>query len=428
MDTGDAIQLVVLLILVLLSAFFSSGETAMTTVNKIRIQNLADDGNKRAKTLLKIIEDPGKLLSTILIGNNIVNISASSLATTWTTKVFGNAFIGLSTGILTLIILLFGEITPKTMATIHAEKISLLYAPIIYFLMRILTPVIFLVDLLSDGVLMLLHIDPNKQQNTMTEQELRTIVDVSHESGVIEEEEKQMIYNVFDFGDSQAKDVMVPRIDMSFIDADATYEELLEVFRKDGYTRYPVYENTTDTIIGIINMKDILLRDTSSDFSIRKILRKPYFTYEHKNTADLLREMKEYAMNLVIVLDEYGATAGMITLEDLLEEIVGEIRDEYDADEKEGYTEIIPKREYTAQGSAKINDLNDSIGLHMESDDYESIGGYLIEHLDHLPVLGEYFITERGVKLVVEELKKNRIELVHIYIPEDYYDPKDDNE
>lgn len=428
MDTGDAIQLVVLLILVLLSAFFSSGETAMTTVNKIRIQNLADDGNKRAKTLLKIIEDPGKLLSTILIGNNIVNISASSLATTWTTKVFGNAFIGLSTGILTLIILLFGEITPKTMATIHAEKISLLYAPIIYFLMRILTPVIFLVDLLSDGVLTLLHIDPNKQQNTMTEQELRTIVDVSHESGVIEEEEKQMIYNVFDFGDSQAKDVMVPRIDMSFIDADATYEELLEVFRKDGYTRYPVYENTTDTIIGIINMKDILLRDTSSDFSIRKILRKPYFTYEHKNTADLLREMKEYAMNLVIVLDEYGATAGMITLEDLLEEIVGEIRDEYDADEKEDYTEIIPKREYTAQGSAKINDLNDSIGLHMESDDYESIGGYLIEHLDHLPVLGEYFITERGVKLVVEELKKNRIELVHIYIPEDYYDPKDDNE
>lgn len=428
MDTGDAIQLVVLLILVLLSAFFSSGETAMTTVNKIRIQNLADDGNKRAKTLLKIIEDPGKLLSTILIGNNIVNISASSLATTWTTKVFGNAFIGLSTGILTLIILLFGEITPKTMATIHAEKISLLYAPIIYFLMRILTPVIFLVDLLSDGVLMLLHIDPNKQQNTMTEQELRTIVDVSHESGVIEEEEKQMIYNVFDFGDSQAKDVMVPRIDMSFIDADATYEELLEVFRKDGYTRYPVYENTTDTIIGIINMKDILLRDTSSDFSIRKILRKPYFTYEHKNTADLLREMKEYAMNLVIVLDEYGATAGMITLEDLLEEIVGEIRDEYDADEKEDYTEIIPKREYTAQGSAKINDLNDSIGLHMESDDYESIGGYLIEHLDHLPVLGEYFITERGVKLVVEELKKNRIELVHIYIPEDYYDSKDDNE
>lgn len=428
MDTGDAIQLVVLLILVMLSAFFSSAETSMTTVNKIRIQNLADDGNKRAKTLLKIVEDPGKLLSTILIGNNIVNISASSLATTWTTEVFGSTFIGVSTGILTLVILLFGEITPKTMAAIHSEKMSLLYSPVIYFLMRVLTPVIFIVDLLSDGVLMLLHIDPNEQHNTMTEQELRTIVDVSHESGVIEEEEKQMIYNVFDFGDSQAKDVMVPRIDMSFIDADATYEELLDTFRKDGYTRYPVFENTTDTIIGIINMKDILLRDTTADFSIRKILRKPYFTYEHKNTADLLREMKEYAMNLVIVLDEYGATAGMITLEDLLEEIVGEIRDEYDADEKEDYTEIIPKREYTAQGSAKIDDLNDSIGLHMESDDYDSIGGYIIEHLDHLPVLGEYYITERGVKLVVEELKKNRIELVHIYIPEDYYDPKDEDD
>ena len=330
MDSGDAIQLIVLFILLLLSAFFSSAETAMTTVNKIRIMSLADDGNKRAKTLMKIIDDPGKLLSTILIGNNIVNLSASSLATTWTTRVFGNAFIGVATGVLTLLVLLFGEITPKTMATLSAEKFSLTYAPIIYTLMKILTPVIFLVNKLSSGVLFLLHVDPNARQNTMTEQELRTIVDVSHEDGIIEKEERQMIYNVFDFGDSQAKDVMVPRIDMSFVSVDATYDELLTIFREDGYTRYPVYEKTTDTIIGIINMKDLLLRDPSESFSVRSILRDPYFTYEYKSTADLLMEMKEYAVNLVIVLDEYGATAGMITLEDLLEEIVGEIRDEYD--------------------------------------------------------------------------------------------------
>ena len=428
MDSGDAIQLIVLFILLLLSAFFSSAETAMTTVNKIRIMSLADDGNKRAKTLMKIIDDPGKLLSTILIGNNIVNLSASSLATTWTTRVFGNAFIGVATGVLTLLVLLFGEITPKTMATLSAEKFSLTYASIIYTLMKMLTPVIFLVNKLSSGVLFLLHVDPNARQSTMTEQELRTIVDVSHEDGVIEKEERQMIYNVFDFGDSQAKDVMVPRIDMSFVNVDATYDELLAIFREDGYTRYPVYEKTTDTIIGIINMKDLLLRDPCESFSVRSILRDPYFTYEYKSTADLLMEMKEYSVNLVIVLDEYGATAGMITLEDLLEEIVGDIRDEYDEDEEEDYQEIISHREYTARGSAKLDDLNERIGLHLESDDYDSIGGYIIEQLDRLPNPGESCITDDGLKLVVDEIEKNRIELVHIYIPEDYFDSKNENE
>lgn len=422
MDSGDVIQLIVLLILLLLSAFFSSAETAMTTVNKIYIMSLVNEGNKRAKILQKIIENPGKLLSTILIGNNIVNLSASSLATTWTTRVLGNAFVGVATGILTLLVLLFGEITPKTMATLYAEKLSMSYAPIIYFLMKVLTPVIFIVNRLSNGILYMLGVDPKGKQSTMTEQELRTIVDVSHEDGVIESEEKKMIYNVFDFGDSRAKDVMVPRIDMSFIDVNATYEELLDSFKEDGYTRYPVYEDSTDNIIGTINMKDLLLWNPKEKFSIRDILRKPYFTYEHKSTAALLMEMKQYSVNFVIVLDEYGATAGMITMEDLLEEIVGEIRDEYDADEVEDMQEIIPDREYTAQGSAKLDDLNEAIGLKLDSEDYDSIGGYIIEKLDYFPKEGESYITEDGVKLVVDATEKNRIEAVHIYIPEDYYD------
>lgn len=422
MDSGDVIQLIVLLILLLLSAFFSSAETAMTTVNKIYIMSLVNEGNKRAKILQKIIENPGKLLSTILIGNNIVNLSASSLATTWTTRVLGNAFVGVATGILTLLVLLFGEITPKTMATLYAEKLSMSYAPIIYFLMKVLTPVIFIVNRLSNGILYMLGVDPKGKQSTMTEQELRTIVDVSHEDGVIESEEKKMIYNVFDFGDSRAKDVMVPRIDMSFIDVNATYEELLDSFKEDGYTRYPVYEDSTDNIIGTINMKDLLLWNPKEKFSIRDILRKPYFTYEHKSTAALLMEMKQYSVNFVIVLDEYGATAGMITMEDLLEEIVGEIRDEYDADEVEDMQEIIPDREYTAQGSAKLDDLNEALGLKLDSEDYDSIGGYIIEKLDYFPKEGESYITEDSVKLVVDATEKNRIEAVHIYIPEDYYD------
>lgn len=428
MDSGDAIQLVALVILLFLSAFFSSAETAMTTVNKIHIMSRANMGNRRAKTLLKIIDNPGKLLSTILVGNNIVNLSASSLATTWTTRVFGNAFVGVATGILTLLVLLFGEITPKTMATIYAEKISLSYAPVIYLLMKVLTPVIFLVNKLSNGILRLLGIDPDGKQNTMTEQELRTIVDVSHEDGVIESEEKQMIYNVFDFGDSRAKDVMVPRIDMSFIDVNATYEELLEAFKEDGYTRYPVFEDSTDNIIGTINMKDLLLWNPEEKFSIRNILRKPYFTYEHKSTASLLMEMKEYSVNFVIVLDEYGATAGMITMEDLLEEIVGEIRDEYDEDEVEDMEEIIPKREYKAQGSAKLDDLNERLGLGLKSEDYDSIGGYIIEKLDYFPEQGETYTADDGVKLVVDATEKNRIESVYIYIPENYYASEEDRE
>lgn len=334
----------------------------------------------------------------------------------------GNAFVGVATGILTLLVLLFGEITPKTMATLYAEKLSMSYAPIIYFLMKVLTPVIFIVNRLSNGILYMLGVDPKGKQSTMTEQELRTIVDVSHEDGVIESEEKKMIYNVFDFGDSRAKDVMVPRIDMSFIDVNATYEELLDSFKEDGYTRYPVYEDSTDNIIGTINMKDLLLWNPKEKFSIRDILRKPYFTYEHKSTAALLMEMKQYSVNFVIVLDEYGATAGMITMEDLLEEIVGEIRDEYDADEVEDMQEIIPDREYTAQGSAKLDDLNEALGLKLDSEDYDSIGGYIIEKLDYFPKEGESYITEDGVKLVVDATEKNRIEAVHIYIPEDYYD------
>ena len=327
-----------------------------------------------------------------------------------------------------MLILLFGEITPKTLATLQAEKISLAYAPIIYPLTRLLTPVIFLVNLLSRGVLFLLHVDPDAKPNAMTEQELRTIVDVSHEDGVIESEERQMIYNVFDFGDSQAKDVMVPRIDMSLINVDATYDEVIQAFREDGYTRYPVYENSTDTIIGTLNMKDLILRDPEKTFSVRDFLRNPYFTYEYKGTADLLMEMKEYAVNLAIVLDEYGATAGMITLEDLLEEIVGEIRDEYDADEEEDFKEIVPKREYLAKGSAKLDDLNEALDLHLETEDYDSIGGFVIEQLDHLPVPGESCITDNHLKLVVDQVDKNRIELVHIYIPEDFYDKKEEED
>ena len=419
MDSSDAIQIAALLFLLLLSAFFSSAETSLTTVNKIRIQSLAEQGNRNAKILEKVISDSSKMLSTILIGNNIVNISASSLATTITLRLFGNAFVSVSTGILTLLVLIFGEITPKTMATIHSEKIALSYARIIYALMVLFTPLVFIVQHLSFLMLRLLRVDPNAKGASMTEHELRTIVNVSQEDGVIESEEKQMIYNVFDFRDSVAKDIMIPRIDMTFVDINCTYEELMDIYRDVKYTRFPVFEDNTDNVIGTINVKDLLLL-TQKDiehFSIRSILREPYFTYEHKSTADLLLEMRESSYNLAIVLDEYGATAGLVTTEDLLEEIVGEIRDEYDEGEDEEIRVIIPEKEYIVDGSSKLDDISESLQIELESEDYDSIGGYIIEHLDSLPAQGQGITLESGIRLVADVVRKKRIEQVHIYLP-----------
>lgn len=417
MDSSDVIQLLVLVVLLGLSAFFSSSETALTTVNKIRVRTMADLGDSRAITLSKVIEQQSKMLSAILIGNNIVNISASSLMTTLTINVFGSEAVGITTGLLTLLILVFGEITPKTMSTISAEKIALSVAKIIYWLMNVLTPVIFIVNKLSLGVLMLLKVDPNAKHDSITTDELRTIVEVGHEEGVIETEEKKMINNVFDFGDSLAKDIMVPRIDMTLVDVEATYDELIEIFREEMYTRIPVYEETTDNVIGIINVKDLLLIDDHENFHIRDYIREPLYTYEYKKTAELMMEMRKTFNNIVIVLDEYGATAGLITLEDMLEEIVGEIRDEYDEDEEDSLIEIGPN-EYSVEGSMKLDDLNDRLELELESEDYDSVGGLVIGLLDHLPDEGEEVTEEEnGIRFIVTKVDKNRIDRIKMILP-----------
>ena len=423
LDQSDVPQLIIVLCLLLMSAFFSSAETALTTVNKMKIKALTEEGHKNAKTVEKLIENPSKLLSAILIGNNIVNLTASSLTTTLMTNICKNIgmeeqaslIIGIGTGVLTVLILIFGEITPKTLATIYSTNISLAYGSIIYFLTQFLTPVIFIVNKLSTCFLAIFKIDPNAKGETMTESELRTIVEVSHEEGVIESEERKMITNVVDFGDSVAKDVMIPRIDMSFVKETSTYDELVVAFDKDKYSRLPVYNETKDNVIGIVNLKDVFFyQGKKEDFSISKIMRKPYFTYEFKKTSELLIEMRKDSIALAIVLDEYGATAGLITLEDLLEEIVGEIRDEYDENE-EDVIQKISDTEYLANGTAKLDEINELIGLELESDDYDSIAGHIINLLEHLPQEGETVVDE-NVEYTVAAIDKNRIEKVHILL------------
>lgn len=412
MDPSSIMQLVVIVILVMCSGFFSSAETALTTVSQHKLRAMFEDGNKRAGRVLAITEDSGKLLSTILIGNNIVNIGASSLATVFATNLFGNAGVGIATGVLTIVVLIFGEITPKTVAKVHNVTLSLFYVDIIRGLMWLLTPVIWFMDLFCSGIFKLLRIDQSTIE-TITEGELRAIVNVSHEEGVIEGEEKEMITNVVDFGDSLAKDVMVPRVDMVFASVDATIDELLELYMEEQYTRIPVYEETRDNIIGILNVKDFFFyyaTHKEGEFNIREILREPFFTYEFQKTSDLLNDMRKNFISIAIVLDEYGVTAGLITLEDLIEEIVGEIRDEYDDDERESVKEIGENR-YEVDGSMKLDDLNDALGLSIHSDDYDSVGGRMIELLDHLPEEGEV-ATEENITYTVLNLDKNRIEKV----------------
>lgn len=416
MDPTGAIQILSLLILLLLSGYFSSAETAYTAANELGLKEEAENGKKQAVIALKLLDNKSKLLSAILIFNNIVNLSASALTTTIAMKYLGSAYIALATGILTFILLIVGEITPKTIATVKSETIALRYASVLYLVVKLLTPVIFIVDKLSRAFLKLFNVDPDAAREAMTEYELRSIVAASHEDGVIETEERQMIDNVVDFGDSCAKDVMIPRVEMCSVSIESTFNELKEVFFDKKYTRIPVYDETPDNIVGVLNMKDLLFYQNYDGFNIRSIMREPNFTFEYKKTSDLLMEMRENTIPMIFVLDEYGATVGLVTLEDLLEEIVGEIRDEYDEDEDDLIKET-GENEYLLDGTLKLDDINNALGTTLSSEEYDSIGGLIIEKLDHIPEVNESVeLKEEHIRLTVNQMDKTHIESVIMQI------------
>ena len=426
MDTDTLIRIIVLICLLVLSAFFSSAETALTAVSPIRIRNLLDQNpsDKRAAAVMRIIDDPSPMLGTILVANNAVNLSASAITASLAYR-FGGKHLALATGIITLLILVFGEITPKTIATKKKKKMALAYARPLIVLMTILTPIVFLINAISNGLLKLLGVSRD-DAGKLTQGDIQTIVDVGHEEGIIQSDEKDIITNVFELKDSAVKEVMVPRVHVSILDADISFEELLKVFREDKYTRYPVYEDTPDRIIGTINMKDLLLYhdgDTSS-FSVRNILREAHFVFEHKKIRELLAEMMEASVSIAIVVDEYGDWTGIITLEDVLEEIVGEIHDEYDEPSDDLIYQVAPN-EYIAEGAISLDDFSDRLDTEIESEDYDSLGGYILEQLDRIPDVGDAVTTESGIRLVVDSVDNNRIELVHVWLPEQVTDESD---
>ncbi|MBQ3912759.1 MAG: HlyC/CorC family transporter [Lachnospiraceae bacterium] len=415
MEPGVVGRLITLVILLLLSAFFSSAETAFMSLNKLRVRADADEGSNRAKLILSLLDNTDKLLTTILIGNNLVNIVASSLTTTLMIDLFGSRAIGIATGILTLLILIFGEITPKTIASKKAVKMAGIYAPFINLIVTVLTPITFIVSILSRGVLKLFGVDSDEKAAAVTESELLTMVDVSNEEGILESDEREMINNVVDFGDTVARDVMVPAINMTCVPDDISYEDLLSVIRSEQYSRMPVYKDTKDNIVGIIWAKDLVIKyDGKKPFKITDYMRKPYYTYEQKTTRELMTDMRKEYTTLAIVLDEYGATAGLITLEDLLEEIVGEIRDEYDMDEVDEINKV-SDTVYEVKGQTKLEDIKETVGIDITSDDYDSIAGHVIHLLGHIPAEGES-VTENNVEYTVTSVIKNRIGKIRITI------------
>ena len=405
MDNDGLFKLTCLIFLIICSGFFSSAETSLMACNKIRIQTLADAGIKKAILVTKILNNQSKMISTILIGNNIANIGASSLATSLTLDYIGSYAVSITAGILTLVVLVFGEILPKNVATIHANAISMMYAPIIFLLMKVLTPLVYFVNKVSSLLIKIFRLH-GKNDATITEQEFKALVDVGEKEGILEQEEKEIINNLLEFTDAKAKEVMTPRIDMIFININETYESIVETFKTHKFTRLPVYDDTKDEVIGILNIKDLLINDIN-DFKLSDNIRDPYFTYENKNVGDLLVEMRQGSINIAIVLDEYGITSGLITLEDLLEELVGEIRDEYDDDELDDIVKNADNS-YTIDGMTKLDIINTFFNLNLSGEGYDNIAGYINEELDHIPNENESIIC-KNIKFTVSRVENNRI-------------------
>jgi gliding motility-associated protein GldE len=407
-------EIVSLAVLFLLSAFFSGSETAYLAVSRAKIRKLAKDGDPRAQVLLHLIEHPNRVIVTILVGNNLVNITAASLATSLAIEAFGSKGIGIATGVVTLIVLIFGEITPKSYSATNAEKVALFVARPIYLLMKLLAPLVLLLSKFAK-LLVKSFGGEVKLGPFITEEELKMLVEVGEEVGAIEKEEKEMISGIFEFGDTDVKEIMVPRIDMKCIEAGESIETARKLILETGHSRIPVYEGSIDNIIGILYAKDLLKYLNSKGAkpkSLREIIRPAYFVPETKKLDDLLREFQQNRVQIAIVVDEYGGTAGMVTLEDILEEIVGEIKDEYDIAEEEPL-ERIDEKQVIVDARMSIHDVNEALDINLPEEEFDTIGGLVFNTIGRIPSPGDEVEID-GVKLRVEKMRGRRIMKVRV--------------
>jgi putative hemolysin len=414
MDISTSMQFIILIILLLLSSFFSASETALMSLSKIKVRHMAKENVKGSELLMRLIKNPSKILGAILIGNNIVNIAASALATSLSIKYFGSSGVGVATGIMTVLVLIFGEITPKSIAAANAEKISLKIARPLSFIKMLLTPLTYILTHLTSAIIRILGGEKNKSSPFITEEEFRTMVDVGHEEGVLETGEKELIHNVFEFTDLQVRDVMTQRLDIASMDRTLSYDEISDIFKHEKYSRLLVYESNIDNPVGILHVKDLIYYARENEpFDINKYMRKPFFTYEYKSIAKLFSEMRKNRVSIAVVLDEYGGTAGIVTIEDLVEEIVGDISDEFDEHLK--HITKVSENQFLILGSTKLDEVNETLGINIESRDFETIGGFIIGEVGRLPQRGE-ILEYSNMKFVVEQVQKNRITSLKLFI------------
>lgn len=402
-----------------LSAYFMSSETAITAVSKVKLRQLENEGDERAKKLNKLLKDSTRLLSTILLGNNIAQNALTAILTAVSFRWLSNLnlnpgwSIPISTIISTFLILIFAEVTPKSYAFQRAEKVALFTAKPLDFIHKVFSPIAIAMTTIANLILKLFGLKLVNPEPFVTEEEIKTLVDIGEEEGIIEEEEREIIEGVFEFSETLAREVMVPRVDIVALDVNSTFEEAIDTITMSGHSRIPVYEETIDNIVGIIYAKDLLKYfGIKTPPPLSSIMRAPYYVPETKPIDELFREMRSQKIHMAIIIDEYGGTAGLVTIEDILEELVGEIMDEYDINEESMVREISPD-EIIVDGRMNLEELNEMLGVELPAEETDTIAGFVYDHISHIPKPGEEFEYD-GVLIKVEEVRGRRITKLRI--------------
>ena len=407
MSTKHLIQLIVIIVGIILSAFFSSSETALTSVNIFKIRQMEKNGVEKAPLVRKLVDNIGSVVTTILIGNNIVNIVTTTIATIFFTEVMGPKGAVISPIILTIVVLIFGEVTPKNIAAANSEKLALAVARPIRLIDIVLKPLNFILGKIT-GAITKIFVGEEEESSLVTEEDLKTIVDVSEEQGVINNEESEMINNVFEFGNSYVSDIMTARTNMEAISIESDQEELNEMLKETNHSRIPVYGKNIDNILGILHMKDIVSTIADGkELNLEEIIRPAYYVYDNMHIFDLFTNMRSENVSLAIVIDEYGGTSGLVTIEDIVEELVGEIDD----DDKDIFK--LTENSYLVKPALHLSDFNDYFNLELEEIKNDSIGGYVIDHLSRIPEQGDSVEIE-NVKITVDEVDRYKIEMLKV--------------
>ncbi|MDP2796872.1 MAG: hemolysin family protein [Methanoregula sp.] len=412
----DALEILLFIICILLSAFFSSTEVALIAMNRAKVRTLVNEGKPGSEAVAALKESPEHLLITILIGNNIVNVGAAALATAIAIRMFGNFGVGIATGFVVIVLLVFGEIGPKIYAARASDSFALTVAPVILFLSRLFTPVIWLVERVSPT----LGIGKDIGEQAVTEEEIKEWIDVGKEEGTIEQGEQDMLYSVLEFGDTTAREIMTPRVNVILMEDTVSFEEAIRIFNETGFSRIPVYHEQIDNITGILNVKDVFSAMVSrrKDSAIKEVMYDPMFVPETQKIDDLLKELQVHRVQMAVAIDEYSSFVGIVTVEDILEELVGDIMDEFDKEEPE-VQELAPGV-YVVDAQMWVEDINDRLGLTLPTDEsYETVGGLIIDRLGHLPQHpGEKaeIAIGNGVTLVVMQMHGRRIVKVKIVV------------